>query len=617
MKLSILIYLCVFLFPLHMFAQNLIKNGGFEQHGRIECMECYHIYGKYPSVVYHWDNMGWGCFLFDKDYQLNTDEKKWNPMRQEISAYMGKAMIQMTYIPISSRMGDMSYLNAKTVMPLEVGKQYEVRFNIYIESKPDADPNWAKNIGIALLPAKPAYQYGFKIPAIRLDTVIFDTWYEAKWIITPLCTANYLMIGVYRTDEWPNSKSFANVQYFIDEVSISDCTNAPTGITPDSAQYYCSQYSIEKNPKLTPGTDKVILFFETADFEITPSHAVQLNTFANYAKKHPKLVFEIAGHTDSIGTDNLTLSQKRAAAALRYLQAIHGLPDTRFFITTVGDKDPLRGNKDEAGRAMNRRVEIRQLDISLGNMFYREALAAKNTSKSSALVFSALNKWLRASTVSLRNQLLFDPRFEYLHNDQRWTALVETIKDGYRNRKYPEYAFLIDSMRMADRRVLGELSWDFCEMNSDSLPFQLPISAQSDINQTQKRNFIAFKTIVNKIGWPKISDFGETTAFSAFMLLQHCQDSTEWTTFLPVIRQKCEEGEASWEAFAMLYDRCQLVAGKPQLYGTHCIVTEQGGVEIRPFIGDKNSINAERKKIGLPLLSEIVTESIQKSLKKN
>lgn len=592
------------------YAQNLISNGGFEDHGEIKCMSCYHLNGKYPSVVYHWDNMGWACFLYDKDYKLTSDEKRWNPF-EKMSPYEGKAMIQMQYSPGCGAMGCISYLSAKIKEPMKVGNLYEVSIWLFIEKKREADPEWAGNIGIALLPEKLSNKYDLKVPAIRVDTVIYDTWYQAKWFVRPLCTSKYMMIGAFRNDYWPKSKSFADVQYFIDNVSVTQIAEEKAEVA-DSSIYYCSLYDPEKNPTLAPGVDNPIMLFETNKFGLTLEHKAVLDTFAVYVKKYPNLVFEISGHTDSIGSENLALSQNRAKAVLKYLTEVCQLPEFRFIITSLGSKNPMRSNNDEVGRAMNRRVEVRQLNISLSDVFYRNALQTMEENHY-AKTFSYLNKWLLKSMQSEHIILLFDPRFEILQKDKRWALIEKKIKEGYRSFKYPDYAFLIDSLRLDDLRVTGELSWGFCEIAPDSVPFRLPRAPEAVVEQTLKEHFKAFRPVLEKIGWPKKSDFGKNTATSAFFLLQHSLDSAAYVKWLPILQKNCEEGEASWMAYAMLYDRCQIIAGKPQRYATHSEVSENGKHRVLPWEGNKDTVNGYRAKIGLPLLSEDMTEAMLKN----
>jgi outer membrane protein OmpA-like peptidoglycan-associated protein len=83
--------------------------------------------------------------------------------------------------------------------------------------------------------------------------------------------------------------------------------------------------------------------------------------------KNPKVNFisgEINGHTDSIGTEqyNLGLSKRRAEAVAAYLQQQGVDLGDRFTINGFGKAYPIASNDTEAGRAQNRRVEIRRTD---------------------------------------------------------------------------------------------------------------------------------------------------------------------------------------------------------------------------------------------------------------
>jgi OmpA-OmpF porin, OOP family len=77
-------------------------------------------------------------------------------------------------------------------------------------------------------------------------------------------------------------------------------------------------------------------------------------------KKQPNLKIIIAGHTDSEGGDdyNLALSKRRAAAVVNWL-TIHGIATTRMESQGFGETQPVADNNSATGRALNRRVEIR------------------------------------------------------------------------------------------------------------------------------------------------------------------------------------------------------------------------------------------------------------------
>ncbi|MEM6374383.1 MAG: OmpA family protein, partial [Pseudomonadota bacterium] len=69
---------------------------------------------------------------------------------------------------------------------------------------------------------------------------------------------------------------------------------------------------------------------------------------------------EIVGHSSAEGAAdyNRALSQRRAASVVGNLVA-RGLPAARLAASGMGEDVPIASNADEAGRSMNRRVEIR------------------------------------------------------------------------------------------------------------------------------------------------------------------------------------------------------------------------------------------------------------------
>jgi outer membrane protein OmpA-like peptidoglycan-associated protein len=74
----------------------------------------------------------------------------------------------------------------------------------------------------------------------------------------------------------------------------------------------------------------------------------------------PKANFAIGGHTDSTGSAGLNakLSQKRADAVMKYLVS-KGVDASRLTAKGYGEDNPIDSNKTRAGRANNRRVEIK------------------------------------------------------------------------------------------------------------------------------------------------------------------------------------------------------------------------------------------------------------------
>lgn len=84
-----------------------------------------------------------------------------------------------------------------------------------------------------------------------------------------------------------------------------------------------------------------------------------LDRVAIAIEEPPSTEIAILGHTDSLGSEtfNLQLSIKRAEAVMEYLRQ-RGLPLARMHADGHGEAEPIADNRDEPGRALNRRVEI-------------------------------------------------------------------------------------------------------------------------------------------------------------------------------------------------------------------------------------------------------------------
>jgi len=104
--------------------------------------------------------------------------------------------------------------------------------------------------------------------------------------------------------------------------------------------------------------DSGVLFDFDSD-RIRGDAAVNLNELARSLTKYPGSDLLIVGHTDSQGDDayNQGLSYRRSNSASAYLQA-QGVPASRIRTSGRGESEPKASNATEAGKQLNRRVEI-------------------------------------------------------------------------------------------------------------------------------------------------------------------------------------------------------------------------------------------------------------------
>jgi len=110
-------------------------------------------------------------------------------------------------------------------------------------------------------------------------------------------------------------------------------------------------------------TYKIAVHFEVNKFELQKSDLNDLNKLVEKMKQNPKLRIELAAHCDNVGDDayNLRLSQQRANAVRDYLVS-KGVQSDRLLAKGYGESQPIMSNDTEAGRANNRRTEVRVIE---------------------------------------------------------------------------------------------------------------------------------------------------------------------------------------------------------------------------------------------------------------
>lgn len=101
------------------------------------------------------------------------------------------------------------------------------------------------------------------------------------------------------------------------------------------------------------------LMYDFDSDQIRAEAATNLRSLASSLGRFPDTDLLIVGHTDAAGTTpyNQSLSQRRAAAASDYL-ATQGVAASQLRASGRGEMEPIATNDTEAGRQLNRRVEI-------------------------------------------------------------------------------------------------------------------------------------------------------------------------------------------------------------------------------------------------------------------
>lgn len=102
------------------------------------------------------------------------------------------------------------------------------------------------------------------------------------------------------------------------------------------------------------------IFFDYAIADLKKESYPELERITKTLTQYPDMVFEISGHTDSIGAPayNKTLSERRAGAVKMFFIK-KGINPDRIISIGLGETRPIASNSTEEGRRLNRRVEFK------------------------------------------------------------------------------------------------------------------------------------------------------------------------------------------------------------------------------------------------------------------
>ena len=102
---------------------------------------------------------------------------------------------------------------------------------------------------------------------------------------------------------------------------------------------------------------------------LTPKAKEALDQLAGQIASTKGYIIALEGGCDSVGPAdyNYDLSQRRANSVIQYLATKYSVPAHKIYVIGLGKDKPVEDNKTKAGRADNRRVDVRLMTNTVGN----------------------------------------------------------------------------------------------------------------------------------------------------------------------------------------------------------------------------------------------------------
>ena len=121
----------------------------------------------------------------------------------------------------------------------------------------------------------------------------------------------------------------------------------------------------------------VSVTFAFDKYVLTAADKKQLDDMAANLTSARGYILALTGGTDSVGDANYNyqLSQRRADAVANYLQTKYNIPPHKFYLVGIGKDQQVASDSTAAGRAKNRRVDIKLLS----NMSDQKPTTASST----------------------------------------------------------------------------------------------------------------------------------------------------------------------------------------------------------------------------------------------
>ena len=101
---------------------------------------------------------------------------------------------------------------------------------------------------------------------------------------------------------------------------------------------------------------------------LTPKAKEALDQLAGQIASTKGYIIALEGGCDSVGPAdyNYDLSQRRANSVIQYLATKYNVPAHKIYVIGLGKDKPVEDNKTKAGRADNRRVDVRLMTNTVG-----------------------------------------------------------------------------------------------------------------------------------------------------------------------------------------------------------------------------------------------------------
>jgi len=199
-----------------------------------------------------------------------------------------------------------------------------------------------------------------------------------------------------------------------------------------------------------------------------------------------------------------------------------------------------------------------------------------------------------------------DTDLSFLHNDKRWSEVIEIVKSNKEKAEANLDKFLVailDTIYDDDQKYRKQIDEIQEKYGRESEEMK---SHWEIIKQKDSVNLIRVKKILDEKGWLGADVVGGKGNQTLFLVIQHADIETQ-EKYLPVMREAVKKGNASSSSLALLEDRVALRRGEKQIYGSQIgYDKEREEYYVLPLL-DPDNVDKRRSEVGLGTIQNYIS----------
>lgn len=284
------------------------------------------------------------------------------------------------------------------------------------------------------------------------------------------------------------------------------------------------------------------------------------------------------------------------------IQSLNNTPDSENYFSLIKTADFYYRAKDyEKSLELFQRAFQQKSDnpTHLYNASCSAALAEKKDTAFELLEQAFQNGWTNI------NHLKNDPDLKTLHNDDRWTSLINKMQQ-----KADEMEANFDKPLRAELLEIFQndqgIRHEYLEAANDHGYDHPSVDSLAKIMLNHDSiNLIKVTRILDERGWVGPGIVGGQANAALFLVIQHAPLEAQ-KKYLPMMREAVKNGDARVSSLALLEDRIALREGRKQIYGSQIGRNPETGEHYVSPLKDPDNVDKRRAEVGLGPIAEYV-----------